>query len=72
MAKLPELEASDLFGIRFVGNPVPGSSSGRFILPRGWVGYPLRKSYVFPTEFLNIPHTRPTGHTEPDDYGVVT
>jgi NADH:ubiquinone oxidoreductase subunit C len=70
MAKLMELEVTDLFGIKFFGNPIPGG--GRFIMPKGWEGFPLRKNYVFPTEFLNIPHARPTGHTEPDDYGVVT
>ena len=30
-------------------------------LPKGWNGYPLRKSYVFPTEFLGIPHSRNRG-----------
>lgn len=71
MAASFEREISDLYGVRFRGNEL----EGRYLLPEGWVGYPLRKDYVFPTEFLNIPHLRPTGHTGPDehaagDYGV--
>ncbi len=66
MASSFEHEISDLYGVRFSGNEL----KGRFLMPEGWVGFPLRKAYVFPTEFLNIPHIRPAGHTGPDEFGV--
>jgi NADH:ubiquinone oxidoreductase subunit C len=40
-ASLMEREASEMFGIRFGGREIP-----RRILPQGFVGFPLRKSYV--------------------------
>ncbi|MCM2322097.1 MAG: NADH-quinone oxidoreductase subunit C [Oligoflexia bacterium] len=50
-----EREASELFGIRFgKGKRETG------ILPKGWRGFPLRKSYVFPQEFFQIAHSRPS------------
>lgn len=49
-----EDEIESLFGVRFVGAalPRPGSAS-----PDGG-GFPLRKSYAFPTEVLGFPHLR--------------
>lgn len=65
MSRLPEREIADLFGIRF-GKSTP---SARTILPEGWMGYPLRKSYVFPAEYLDILHMRPPGQGA-EDAGV--
>ena len=66
MARSFENEISDLYGVRFDGNPL----TERFLMPQDWIGFPLRKAYVFPTEFLNISHIRPAGHTGPDEFGV--
>jgi NADH:ubiquinone oxidoreductase subunit C len=66
MAARMEREITDLFGIRFKGSPM----KAREVLPGDWVGFPLRKSYLYPTEFQSIPHMRPAGHTGPDEYGV--
>ena len=56
MAGAFEVEAGELFGIKFLsssGQPayLPGQR-----LPKGWEGFPLRKSYVFPTDYLGIAH----------------
>jgi NADH-quinone oxidoreductase subunit C len=60
MAEPHESEASELFGIQFED---PSDSISRGIkhnfLPEGWKGFPLRKSYKFPTEFYGITHYRP-------------
>jgi NADH:ubiquinone oxidoreductase subunit C len=54
-----EQEASELFGVRFEGAEDATVTSRR--LPKGWNGYPLRKSYVFPREVDGIAHARPRG-----------
>ncbi len=56
MAEAMENEVTELFGIRFVGNTAPRLK----LLPEGWEGFPLRKSYVFPVEFAGISHMRLT------------
>lgn len=46
-----EREQWDLFGVRFEGHP----DHRRIILPEEWIGHPLRKDYVYPTAFGEIP-----------------
>lgn len=64
MAREFEKEISDLFGIVFQGNRL----AGRYLLPEDWIGFPLRKSYVFPTSFYGVSHFKPVGHSIPDEF----
>jgi NADH-quinone oxidoreductase subunit C len=46
-----EREQWDLLGVRFSGHP----DFRRIILPEEWIGHPLRKDYVYPGTFGEIP-----------------
>jgi NADH-quinone oxidoreductase subunit C len=58
MAAPFEKEIQDLFGVIFTGQDGKRVYPGTDRLPMGWNGFPLRKSYVFPSEFLGISHVR--------------
>lgn len=47
-AYFDECEIFDLFGINFDKNP----NLKRLLMPKGWIGYPLRKDYVQADERL--------------------
>jgi NADH-quinone oxidoreductase subunit C len=49
-AQWHERECAEMFGITFVGHPDPRN----ILLPDDWIGYPLRKDYVFPKEYHGI------------------
>lgn len=46
-----EREAFDMFGIIFDKHP----NLTRILCAEAWIGYPLRKDYVFPKEYQGIP-----------------
>lgn len=50
-AEWHEREAWDLLGIRFTGHPDPR----RILLEENWVGHPLRKDYVMPGAWEEVP-----------------
>ncbi len=57
MVEPQETEIQELFGVRFKNAQGEAVYVPPLRLPKGWTGFPLRKSYVFPTEFVGIAHT---------------
>jgi len=49
-AQWHERECAEMFGITFAGHPDPR----HILLPEDWLGFPLRKDYVFPDEYHGI------------------
>lgn len=49
-AQWHEREAAEMFGITFEGHPDPRN----ILLPEDWVGFPMRKDYVYPEEYHGI------------------
>ena len=66
-----EYEIAALFGVTFRNEAGAVVETGADFLPKGWVGFPLRKNYLPPMEFLDIAHSRSPGQTSPDEFGVV-
>ncbi|MFZ9595160.1 MAG: NADH-quinone oxidoreductase subunit C [Bdellovibrionia bacterium] len=67
MAEPWEQEAEELFGIAFRSDFTQKEIGvRRQILPEGWVGFPMRKEYVFPQEVYGIPHRRAKLKPEPN------
>lgn len=68
MARPLEKEISELFGVKFKGTKWIAEEGN--LLPENWLGYPLRKAYVFPAEVDGAIHLRPVGRTAPDEHEV--
>lgn len=58
MAAPFEAEIQELFGVCFLDAQGAKVYEGGGRLPKNWHGYPMRKSYVFPSGFLGVSHTR--------------
>lgn len=66
MAESMENEAEEMFGIYFdLLSPGGEANSKRVfarVLPENWVGFPMRKSYQFPSEVYGISHASSIGN----------
>lgn len=65
-----EREAYDMMGILFENHPDSmigpnGKHPRRILCPDDWVGFPLRKDYMFPLEYHGIPAVTEMGQTRP-------
>ena len=49
-AQWHERECAEMYGVTFAGHPDPR----HILLPDDWVGFPMRKDYVFPKEYHGI------------------
>jgi NADH-quinone oxidoreductase subunit C len=49
-----EREVFDLLGVQFTGHP----SLKRIMCPDDWIGHPLRKDYVYPSAYNDVPCLR--------------
>lgn len=58
MGEYFEDEASEMFGIKFKFEEETSTLSQSTLLPENWKGFPLRKSYQFPTEIFGLEHER--------------
>lgn len=57
MAEPQEKEIQELYGVRFLNEEgKPKYSTARGLLPAGWQGFPLRKSYSMPEEGRGAGH----------------
>jgi NADH:ubiquinone oxidoreductase subunit C len=59
MVEPMEKEAEELFGVSFQVDPkIQKTEFKANLLPENWIGFPLRKGYVFPKEVYGLPHSR--------------
>lgn len=72
LSLLFEQEIEELFGVKFVDKEILEPNVTLKLLPGEWFGHPLRKEYLYPSEFYGVHHMRPAQATAPDEFGVVS